>query len=407
MAVSFKWGVILAAIAAVWYARVTSRYSVIMLALHYLARPHTEPKGMLKPINLRNAWNGSYMSKHPEIWTYELTNTEKETFSAAIAFFETRNKSLINMTPADFPLDPMLLKTINGWKTELSDRGRGFQLIRGVPVRLWSMKQSEIFFFALGLYLGIPGAQDVQGNLLHHVTDIGPTKEVVRPYRQKVDIAYHCDGADIVGLLCMHPAKRGGESRIVSSAAVFNELLKLEKGQLYARRLFDKTLLFTRKTFGLSTHMPVHPLRQDSNGVLRTYWNQEYYSKSYRNPDGTVTAPGSLDPLALEAIEAYDGILSHDNSIGGSGDLGLSMNMQQGDIQLLSNHFILHARTEFEDFSNEEISASTSRSIGKRDLLRLWVSHTNEEMSWSLFIDKQIDLLRVLSGLIEGAWKYR
>jgi hypothetical protein len=57
-----------------------------------------------------------------------------------------------------------------------------------------------------------------------------------------------------------------GASRIISSVTVFNELSKLPKGHLYARHLFDKVLLFTRKV--------LHPFRMDSAGTLRTYWNQ-------------------------------------------------------------------------------------------------------------------------------------
>lgn len=32
------------------------------------------------------------------------------------------------------------------------------------------------------------------------------------------------------------------------------------------------------------------------------------------------------------------------------------MYLQQGDIQLVSNHFVLHARTEFDDHTPEEIA---------------------------------------------------
>jgi hypothetical protein len=41
------------------------------------------------------------------------------------------------------------------------------------------------------------------------------------------------------------------------------------------------------------------------------------------------------------------------------------MDLQPGDVQLLSNHTILHARTEFEDWPEPE---------RRRHLLRLWIS---------------------------------
>jgi hypothetical protein len=53
------------------------------------------------------------------------------------------------------------------------------------------------------------------------------------------------------------------------------------------------------------------------------------------------------------------------NEIASSPDLYLDMDLQPGDIQLLSNHTVLHARTDYEDFPESE---------RKRHLLRLWIS---------------------------------
>jgi hypothetical protein len=41
------------------------------------------------------------------------------------------------------------------------------------------------------------------------------------------------------------------------------------------------------------------------------------------------------------------------------------MRMQPGDMQFLNNHAILHARTAFEDHTEEDL---------KRHLLRIWVA---------------------------------
>ncbi|CAE7719045.1 SAT17, partial [Symbiodinium microadriaticum] len=355
----------------------------------------------------------------------------------AVRYFQSLNKTMNDMTLHDFPLSEALALKIKVWKDQLGPNGRGFQLVKGVPVGEWSMEQCEMFFWAFGKYLGKPGAQDMEGSLLGHVTDVGNTNKVERPYRKSVDIAYHCDGADIVGLLCIHPAKTGGESRIISSVAVYNALLTHTQGQSYVRRLFGKVLLFTRKSFGLSSNMPVHPFRMDSTGVLRTFWNQEYYAKSYKDSDGILTPPGVADPFVLEAIEAYDSILANDmqqrqrrlqtlrtdgvqlSQGEGQVELGLDMNLQQGDIQLVSNHFVMHARTEFVDYTEDDLRQFAASSLGgedearlippygKRDLLRLWVSESTDKMPWGLYVSKQIDFIGVIGGLIEGVIKYR
>jgi hypothetical protein len=58
------------------------------------------------------------------------------------------------------------------------------------------------------------------------------------------------------------------------------------------------------------------------------------------------------------------------NEIADSPELYLEMDLEPGDIQLLSNHTVLHARTGFEDFREAD---------RRRHLLRLWVSIPSRE----------------------------
>jgi len=59
-----------------------------------------------------------------------------------------------------------------------------------------------------------------------------------------------------------------------------------------------------------------------------------------------------------ELLDLYEQIAS-------SPDLYLDMNFEPGDVQLISNHTVLHSRTEYEDWPDP------SR---RRHLLRLWLS---------------------------------
>jgi len=47
----------------------------------------------------------------------------------------------------------------------------------------------------------------------------------VRLYATSQRQDFHCDGSDLVGLLCLKAARTGGESKIVSSMAVYNQML--------------------------------------------------------------------------------------------------------------------------------------------------------------------------------------
>jgi len=63
-------------------------------------------------------------------------------------------------------------------------------------VARWSPREAETFFWCFGLHFGTPGAQNPQGDLLEHVIDTGESPDLVRHYRTRVNINFHCDAAD-------------------------------------------------------------------------------------------------------------------------------------------------------------------------------------------------------------------
>src|SRR5262249_6777245 len=139
---------------------------------------------------------------------------------------------------SDFPL-PHLGQTLATLRREVLD-GRGFTLIRGVPVERMSREEVAIAYWGIGLHLGYPVCQNSRGHLLGHITDLGdkPKDEVsgsakpgafnntlIRGYTSRERSYFHTDQCDIVGLLCLNQAMRGGESQIASSVAIHNEIL--------------------------------------------------------------------------------------------------------------------------------------------------------------------------------------
>jgi hypothetical protein len=297
------------------------------------------------------AWQGSVLRAASE-WRVELTADQIEEIQAGLARVDATGKPTRELSGADFPL-PTLAAEITRWRSEL-ESGRGFLVVSGVPVAGWSQEQSERFFWCLGLHLGRPGAQNPQDELVGHVTDTGDdaTDPFVRLYRTSSNIAYHCDAADAVGLLCLRSAKHGGASRIVSSVSVYNELLAQRPDLI--PRLYEPFLLDVRNedAKGELRHLPIPPCRYAA-GRLRTFYHSDYFRSVQRHDD---VSPFSAEEREL--LDLYEQIAS-------SPELYLDMELQPGDVQLLSNHTILHARTEYEDHPEPE---------RKRHLLRLWLS---------------------------------
>jgi len=317
-------------------------------ALHYFNRAHKEAP--TRPIAGPAAWRGSEVVDD-ELWAVTLDAAALAELDDAYARARERGLPMRELGCGDFPLGG-LSRQIAEWRHQLLE-GRGFLVIRGLPVAAWGEEKSAYVYWGLGLHLGQPGAQNPQGELLGHVIATGEdaANPFVRRYRTAGNIAYHCDLADVVGLLCLHTAKTGGASRIVSSVSVFNEILRRRPD--LAARLFEPVLLDRRDEGGSGPgYVPVFPCRYAA-GQLRTFYHSDYFRSVTRHAD----APRFTE-AEQQLFDVYEEIAS-------SPELYLDMQFQQGDIQLVSNHFILHARTEYEDHPEP---------ARRRHLLRLWLS---------------------------------
>jgi hypothetical protein len=138
----------------------------------------------------------------------------------------------------------------------------------------------------------------------------------------------------------------------VSSVAVYNELLARRPDlvdRLYAPFLLD---LRNEDRSGALRHLAIPPCRA-AGGRLRTFYHSDYFRSVVRHDD---VKPFSEEERTL--LDLYEQIAS-------SPELYLDMELAPGDIQWLSNHTVLHARTGYEDHPDPG---------RRRHLLRLWLS---------------------------------
>lgn len=316
-------------------------------ALHYFNRPHEGPA--LAPVGGPAAWRGPDVARGDD-WIVRLRDADVAEIEGAARSCSTL--SLERIGRENFLL-PTLSPRVRAWARELGE-GRGFLLLKGLPVERWGEELSSIAFWGLGHHLGVPGGQNPQEELLGHVRDYGEdgANPYVRKYRTADHIAYHCDLADVVGLLCLRPARSGGASRIVSSVAVYDELLR-RRPDLVAR-LYEPFLLDTRDE-AREKSMPWVPVQPCcfAAGRLRTFYHSDYFRSVQRHE-----AAPRFTAAEKELLDLYEEIAS-------SPGLYLDMNFEAGDVQLISNHTVLHARTGYEDWPEP------SR---RRHLLRLWLS---------------------------------
>lgn len=304
-----------------------------------------------EPIASPSVWRSRDLVDERD-WTHVLTPQERAEICRAVEHAKVLGKTRISLALDDFPL-PRLAVEIEGWATTLHS-GRGFVLVRGFPVDQLEPDDVELAYAGLGLQLGTPVSQDAHGTLLGHVRDLGRprTGRDVRLYATTQRQDFHTDGADVIGLLCLQRAKRGGESRIASAAAVYNELLARDPRLLevlYAPMYWDRN---DEQSPGEEPFFQL-PVLHDVDGSPRIFYIGWYIRDAQRHPE----VPRLTDDqrAAMDLIER----IANDPAF------YVEMDFQPGDIQLLNNAVILHAREAYEDHDVPE---------RKRHLLRLWLS---------------------------------
>jgi hypothetical protein len=304
-----------------------------------------------RPIDTPAVWTGAAMASRRD-WVHVLTPGEVADLDRAVAFARAQEKPLEALTRGDFPLTA-LASAVERWLDQL-EHGAGFLLVRGVPVDRYGERDATLAYWGLGLHLGTAVSQNAAGDRLGHVRDVGIRERdpSVRLYKTRERLGFHTDGADVIGLLCLRPAKSGGTSRIASSAAIYNEILRRRPDLvpvLYEPFPFDRN---GEERPGEPPFFSL-PLCRYADGWLRTFYIGWYIRDSQRH----ASAP-RLRVAQREVIDLIDEIAT-DPAI------HLDMDFRAGDIQWLKNSVILHARTEYEDFEEPE---------RKRHLLRLWLT---------------------------------
>jgi hypothetical protein len=307
------------------------------------------------PVTDATAWRAdSYPD--PAAWTLTLTEGELAEIDAALVALKAAGKTL-GFEKADFPL-PTLANRLDDVYDEIQ-YGRGFQLIRGLKSERYTVDDLKMIFWGLGHYLGTGIVQNKQGELIGSVQDYGeapkgtdPYLAGVRFYRTSLDLPPHTDSCDVVGLLCVRRAMKGGESAVVSSTAIYNEILKTRP------HLIDVLCDGFHVDLGAKTGnlaevtMQKIPVFSYYRGALSCKYNKRQLE---------LGAEKSGHPLTADQQEAVDYV----RELSMRDDLRILMDLQPGDIQILNNRTTMHAREQFDDFDEPD---------RKRLLLRIWLN---------------------------------
>ncbi|MFY0611986.1 MAG: TauD/TfdA family dioxygenase [Hyphomicrobiaceae bacterium] len=318
------------------------------------------------PLSGPSVWTGEEL-KANDTWIHELDDQQIGAIDAGIDTFARTDRNWQEASQRTLPLCALedLFAQI---RSELEE-GTGLFRLRGVPVDRYSLDQLKAFYLAFGDHVGQPVSQSLSGQRLMHIEDEGTrskdygiidtkgSKEGFRSSRSRAlstgGLRFHTDRCDVVSLICINQAAQGGHSKIASVPAIHNAMRERRPDLL--DELFTP---YPRSRFGeeesdASAHymLPVFAIR---DGKFTSHYSRTYVEASQTNPD----VP-RLRNTQNEALDLLGDLAT---------ELCYEMTLQPGDIQLLNNHVIYHARDPFED------DLASGR---KRLLLRLWLAMPN------------------------------
>ncbi|MGQ3298441.1 TauD/TfdA family dioxygenase [Reyranella sp.] len=298
------------------------------------------------------AWYGPEIATRDD-WMMPLSAAEVAEVEAATQALVARDADIAVLKPQDFPL-PTLGARLRSRVDDEVLSGRGFLLLRGLPVERWSIRESATAFFGLGAHLGSARSQNGKGHVLGHVQDLGldVNDPNVRIYQTHERQTYHTDSCDIVGLLCLKTAKSGGLSALVSSTTIFNEMRRRRPDLL---KLLFQPIATDRRGEVPEGQKPFFeiPVFNWHQGYLTAIYQRQYIDSAQRFPE----APRHT-PELVKALDLFD-------SLANDPALNTFMEFKPGDVQLVHNHTMLHDRTGFDDWPEPE---------RRRHLLRLWLA---------------------------------
>lgn len=302
------------------------------------------------PFTGAQAWRGPEMAARAEEWQHHWRTHEIDEIGRAAA--AAANRSVLEISKADFPLP-----TVGPLLANIADDilfGRGFVMLRGLPIEDWPIEKIAASYWGIGVHLGHPVSQNGKGHVLGHVKnlDLDTAAPTTRGYQTTDRLPFHTDTCDVVGLFCIKPGKSGGESLIVSSAAIYNKITQ-RRPDLAAVLMQPLQRSFWRDNPDSTDHFVDVPLFMPTTERLISH----YVRGGIHSAQGL---PGvrPFTEAQIEAIALFD-------SIADDPAFHLDMKFQPGDMQFLANHSVLHSRKSFEDFDD---------FAERRHLLRLWLA---------------------------------
>ncbi len=239
--------------------------------------------------------------------------------------------------------------------SERLENDTGLLVLRGIPLEGLSLNEQQNLFTLMCRQLGQLTPQTKEGLLIgevrHQAGDAAA--RIGRWYGSNAELGFHSDRCDVLALLFLQQSSEGGVSKVCSSVAIHQALE--QRHPEFLSVLYEP--FYWRNPERPWPGIPAYfeqPVFASTRQRLACCFNRFQIEAGHRYPGNP-----ALTPIQLAALNAFENIANQP-------DVHLEVRLQSGDLQLLNNHIVLHARSSYID-----------SEVKTRHLLRAWVSTPN------------------------------
>src|SRR3954463_4334057 len=229
--------------------------------------------------------------------------------------------------------------------------GRGFVVVRGLPLER-GLERFIDTVREVGGHFGELLSQNAQGDRVGHVIDASAEDPTPRMYRSNLELRPHNDITAMISLACWQKAQSGGASVIVSAVTVHDEIRRRAPGLLAP---LYRGYHYHRLGEQAPDEEPTTPYRvpvfANRNGQLSCRYQRMGIAAGHRERGV---------PLTEEDVAAFNLF----DEVARAPENRLSFSLERGDMIVINNYTVMHARTQFRNFPEDE---------RQRRLIRLWL----------------------------------
>ena len=252
---------------------------------------------------------------------------------------------------------PLFKKKILNFRNERLLDGVGLFVIDGICMESFSVKEKTSIYTLTSKILGELIIQNIKQEKIIEIKDVGKSMKTGGRYHEtKEGGSHHTDSPqwknvpDYLGLFCVHNAKKGGTNLFLSAYTIHNRILQERKDLLdifYEKFYFDKRGEF-KDGESPTVFQPIFELK---NKKLFFRYLRNYIDAGHDIQNQPLSQPQK------DALTYLDNLMRME-------DITLKYDLKPGDMVFSDNHRVVHGRTSFEDYDDENL---------KRFVLRTWI----------------------------------